>query len=236
MERARGISLIIPARNEEARIVGCINSALQQTIPFNEIVVANNGSTDRTAEIARSLGCRVVDVHERGISPARNGGALEARYNILAFADADGILSPNWVEEALKSLKNPKIMAVSGYNHFTNPDPSKENHYNRYSRFAYGCVDLFQQAQLPFWVGNNLAVRAESFEKSGGFPSQVGEDVRLSFQLWFSGRPKSELNRNMRIDYSSRRFDQNGFFNTLFWDWLIGTITNRPQVKYSKVA
>jgi len=107
-------SFIIPALNEEDLIADCIKSIKRQKKVVDEIIVVDNGSKDKTAEIAGKLGCKVVKEEKRGISYARNKGAKLAKGDILCFIDADGVLSKDWLKEARKVLSNKKVQAVDG--------------------------------------------------------------------------------------------------------------------------
>ena len=78
-------SLIIPAYNEEAFLPHLLKTVEKARINYPggakkiEVMVADNSSTDATAEIARLHGCRVVKVEKRAIAAARNGGARDRR-------------------------------------------------------------------------------------------------------------------------------------------------------------
>lgn len=86
------ISFVIPAYNEEALLPATLSAldaaARELGIPF-EVIVVDDGSSDRTGEIARRHGARVVDVHHRQIAATRNAGAREASGDVLVFVDAD---------------------------------------------------------------------------------------------------------------------------------------------------
>ena len=118
-------SFIIPALNEEDYVEPCVRSIQGQTCKDYEIIVVDNGSTDRTAEIARQLGCKVVNEQKRGISHARNKGAKIAIGDILCFVDADGVVSNNWLKEAKKTLSNQEIKFAVGINIFSHRDRNK---------------------------------------------------------------------------------------------------------------
>jgi glycosyltransferase involved in cell wall biosynthesis len=94
------ISAIIPAYNREAYLAEAIESALRQTRLPDEIVVIDDGSTDRTAEIARSFGGKVrcVSQQNQGIGGARNAGLDAARGDWIAFLDSDDL----WLEQKLE--------------------------------------------------------------------------------------------------------------------------------------
>ena len=98
------ISVVIIAYNEEKYISKTLDSLMRQTVKPEEIIVVDNNSKDRTAEIARGYkGVRVVSETEQGRSPARNKGFKEAQGNILLKMDADTILKEDFIEN-LKRL------------------------------------------------------------------------------------------------------------------------------------
>ena len=88
------LTFVFPCLNEEATIVSCIE-AVKQSLDGRdpalqyEIVVADNGSTDRSADLARNAGARVVPVTERGYGAALRGGIAAAQGTYVMFADAD---------------------------------------------------------------------------------------------------------------------------------------------------
>ena len=99
------LSVVIPALNEERTIAHCVAKA-QKAIAMlgapGEVVVADNGSSDRTREIAAGLGARVVPVDGRGYGRALRGGFAAARGRYLIMGDADGSYdfeqAPRYVE------------------------------------------------------------------------------------------------------------------------------------------
>jgi glycosyltransferase involved in cell wall biosynthesis len=94
------VSVIIPAYNRELYIGEAIESALRQTRPPDEIIVIDDGSSDRTAETARSFGSpvRCLSQSNQGIGAARNAGLDAARGNLIAFLDSDDL----WLERKLE--------------------------------------------------------------------------------------------------------------------------------------
>ncbi len=82
------ISVIIPALNEEAT-VGIVVSELRMTGPY-EVIVADNGSTDRTAQVAAAAGARVISEPRRGYGAACLAGSQAANGKALVFMDGDG--------------------------------------------------------------------------------------------------------------------------------------------------
>src|SRR5450759_1873023 len=98
------ISIIVPAYNEEALLAGTLRalrvSADAVGAPY-EIIVVDDGSTDRTAEIARGHGARVVGVNVRQIGAARNAGAKVAVGDLLVFVDADTLVTSEVLQGAI---------------------------------------------------------------------------------------------------------------------------------------
>lgn len=86
------VTFLFPCLNEERTLVCCVaqvRASLDKAALNYEIVVADNGSTDRSREIAQEQGCRVVPVPERGYGAALRGGIMAARSRYVMFADSD---------------------------------------------------------------------------------------------------------------------------------------------------
>ena len=102
------ISFVVPAYNEEAFIADTLNAihfSARVVGEQYEIVVADDASTDRTAEIARSLGARVERVNYRQIAGTRNAGARASVGEFIFFVDADTLVNPHTLRSALTSMK-----------------------------------------------------------------------------------------------------------------------------------
>ena len=90
------ISFVIPAWNEESVLgptLEAVSIATRHLAVPSEVIVANDSSSDRTAEIASQHGAQVVPVHHRQISATRNAGARAAQGDSLIFIDADTIVT-----------------------------------------------------------------------------------------------------------------------------------------------
>src|SRR3954469_7166587 len=106
MSRAKQplISVVIPVYNGEAFLDQAIESALAQTWPRTEVVVVDDGSTDRSAEIAGSYPVELVRQENRGVGAARNRGVDAANGELLSFLDQDDMLRPEKLERQLEAL------------------------------------------------------------------------------------------------------------------------------------
>jgi cellulose synthase/poly-beta-1,6-N-acetylglucosamine synthase-like glycosyltransferase len=118
--RQMPVSVVIAARNEEANISARIENLLAQEYPRDllEIIVVSDGSTDRTAELARLHAAHGVQVLECaspvGKATALNIGVAAASRDIVIFADARQRFSPNAIAELVSVFHDPAVGAVSG--------------------------------------------------------------------------------------------------------------------------
>lgn len=146
-------SFIIPALNEETCIGACIRSIQAQDAPPHEIIVVDNGCTDRTAELARQLGGTVIGEGKPGLSHARNGGARAASGDILCFIDADGTLAPGWLRAARWSFAQSHIGAVSGPSIYVHPHLRKRLWHNTELKTLPNQMTAIRFVLLPIlWV------------------------------------------------------------------------------------
>jgi len=125
MEKQVTIAAVVIARNEEKTLPIVLSSLRNQTFAPTQIVVVNDGSTDKTANIASALGCRVVNLpfHEKSyvgtekIAERFNVGvrAITVDPKYIMISGADDILPPQYVETLINRMEsNPKLVVVSG--------------------------------------------------------------------------------------------------------------------------
>lgn len=102
------VSVVIPVRDGEAYLAATLRSLLCQTRPPAEVIVVDNGSRDRSCEIAESFGKAVTTISaaKGGASAARNAGAARADGEALMFLDADDLLGPTVLEELTEVLRD----------------------------------------------------------------------------------------------------------------------------------
>ena len=99
------LSIIIPTLNEEKYLPKLLESIKKQNIKSYEIIVADSNSNDKTREIARKFGCKVVKGRKNPGS-GRNNGAKVAKGSILFFIDADCYIEDNFLQKALNKTKD----------------------------------------------------------------------------------------------------------------------------------
>lgn len=181
MQTSNFTSIIIPALNEEKVMGQCLPAINNLSTPKEqfEVIVVDNGSTDNTIEIARSYGARVYVKRWVNISSLRNYGAKQSRGNILAFVDADCIVTKYWLDNALDTLKDPKIGAT-GSVHEVSSDAS-------WVAKAWNISKLKKKKTYftNYVPSGNIFLRKECFFKVGGFDENlsVSEDTDLCYRL-----------------------------------------------------
>jgi GT2 family glycosyltransferase len=187
------ISVVIPVRNGEQSLPALLESLAAQTLERSrfEVVVVDNASTDRTAEVARSHGAIVVHEPKPNRSGARNAGARAARADLFAFTDADCEADPGWLE-ALRSCHDRAPLVAGDVKVSTGQPPNPVERFESLWRFGQ------EHWVKDGWAATaNLFVRREAFEAVGGFDTgwrHIGEDVdfclraaRAGFSLGWCG-------------------------------------------------
>ncbi len=113
------ISVLIPCHNEEKSIQKCVESCLQQTRKFDEVIVINDGSTDLSKGILAEFGDQIQVVNLKRAtgnkSYAQQRGLHIVTGDVFVATDGDGMLDRHFAEEVEKTMADPKIMAVGGY-------------------------------------------------------------------------------------------------------------------------
>jgi len=110
------ISVVIPAFNEEKMLPLCLKSLRNQDFrELYEIIVVDNASSDKTAEIARSFGVKVIYEPKKGTCRARQAGVMAARAKIIAGTDADCIVPSDWLSKIFERFNQyPRAVGVAG--------------------------------------------------------------------------------------------------------------------------
>ena len=118
------VSIIVPAYNAERWIAEAIQSAVAQTWPRREIIIVNDGSTDRTAEVARRFASKevaVLTIPNNGAAAARNHGFQLSQGDYIQWLDADDLLTPDKIErqlEAGREVASKRILLSSSWSPF----------------------------------------------------------------------------------------------------------------------
>lgn len=201
------ISVIIPALNEETNISGSIQSALRGAL---DVIVADGGSTDRTSEIAKEAGARVVET-SRGRAMQMNQGALSARGDILLFLHADTRLPDGYAEHIQQALGSDHVAGSA----FTLAIDAQGR---KYRAVEWGARHRAKYLSLPYG-DQALSMRRDTFQRLGGYANlALMEDYDLVRRLRQRGRI---VLLDQAVNTSARRWSRLGVFRTTLRNQLI---------------
>ncbi|HEX6899182.1 MAG TPA: glycosyltransferase [Thermoanaerobaculia bacterium] len=178
------ISVVVCTYNGERTIAGCCEALARLDYPDYEVIVVDDGSTDRTAEIARGFGFRLISTENRGLSSARNMGMLASTGEIIAYTDDDATPDPHWLTYLAWSFLTTDHAAVGGPNV---PPPGSGLVADCVAHAPGGPVHVLLSDTVAEHVpGCNLAVRRRCLEEIGGFDPRyraAGDDVDVCWRL-----------------------------------------------------
>ncbi len=231
------ITLIIPAHNEEHYIGETLDAVITHSRgKFKEIVVVDNASSDKTADVARTRpGVRVVYESQKGLTSARQAGFEATTSELIAYLDADTHITPQWIDIVEQSFRErPDIVSLSG--------PRRHWGAVWYRRWILNAA--WYVAPIGYWVvgymilGGNFVAKRSAIEAIGGFDRTIefyGEDTNLARRL-------SKIGKTLfRMDFyayaSARRYEKEGIVkvNTVYvLNFLWPVLFGRPFTKTSQ--
>ncbi len=179
---ALDFTIIVPVFNRADAIEACVRSlyAVEYDPTRFEVLVVDNGSTDESARVALQAGARVLSVSRPNRSLARNEGARVARGGWLAFTDSDCVIDRGWLKafaeaagayDGAPGRESPAVLAGEILNGgCASPVEAyiAERRWLDQAKFLAG-----RRFAPPFAATANLAVRADAFERVGGFDPQM---------------------------------------------------------------
>jgi glycosyltransferase involved in cell wall biosynthesis len=177
-------SFIIPVLNGERYITRCLLSIknLQTSSDEYEIIIIDNGSTDRTPHIVRELGFELRMFPGVNVSVLRNHGASLAQGRYLAFVDADVEISPKWLQHGVVAFEDERIVAAGCFPGVPTPSTWVQRTWDMHQRSGFLQYGWRPVSWLP---SMNLMVRRDTFCSIRGFNEQLetAEDVDLCYRL-----------------------------------------------------
>jgi len=234
MNDTRKISLYIPCYNVEGYLAPVIEAALKQTLAPDEILIVDDGSRDRTLEIAAKFPVTILK-HERnkGLAAARNTALRAARNELVASLDADCAPQLRWLELLSEPLSDPNVAMAGG---------------RLIETALISVADRWRKAHMPqdwgdtrlanprFIFGSNTIVRRSAVLEAGAYDESMrtnGEDVDLSLRL--RARGYSLVYEPTAVVHHLRRDTVSSVLNAYWRWWFSGTRAYPKGMRFRSV-
>lgn len=222
------VSVLIPLYNQERYFGACMKSVCNQTYKNLEIIVVNDGSTDRSPEMAYDWAARdnrikVIDKQNEGVTLARKDGLLAATGDFVAFVDSDDKLTPRSIELMVDVATSQSVDLVMGM--YDNLVGNITTHYKTDSVCSFPCEqvvsqpDLFDKYYLNFFATSTMfpinvwakLYRKNVLEKANQETELFSRDVPfMGEDLYFNMKVFPFLNSAYRINQSVYKYRYGG--------------------------
>ncbi len=224
------ITVVVPVLNEEASLGETLRTLRAQTFNDFELLVVDNGSTDRSLQIAARFADRVIVEPKRGALQAMHRGFGEAQGEFIVGADADTVYPPRWLARMVEALRRTGTVAAYG--------PMGFRESRRSSRaLQVGGYCVLAWLSLVFRVhlcgAANMGMHRDAYLAVGGYPpleKRASPDFRLARVLEGAGRVR--FIPTMPCYTANRRFVRAGWVRgaaEAFWYWL-DVATGRDRI------
>ena len=183
------VSVLVPAYNEENTLSACLASILASDYPDLEVIVINDGSTDRTEQSIHTFieteRIKYLRQPNSGKATALNRGAAVATGDAILFTDADSLFLPDTVGQMTRWFADPTVHAVCGNDTPLSAGTILQKVLAVTTHIGTGFVRraLSVLGVLPIITGNLGLIRAETFWEAGGFRQVWGEDLEFTFRM-----------------------------------------------------
>jgi len=205
------LSVIIPSRNEEKNLSNLLKSLSKQTVRPLEVIVVNDDSSDRTADVAEKSGARVINLKELpdgwvGKSWACYSGAIKARGEYFLFLDADTILKDDGIERIIACLnENKGVVSIQPYHMIRKLYENLSLFFNIILIAGMGAFTPLQKKIRPIGAfGPCLICSRKDYFDIGGHESIKGkimEDIEIGRKFIRSGIPLNCAGGKDTIDF-----------------------------------
>jgi glucosyl-dolichyl phosphate glucuronosyltransferase len=202
------LCVILPTRNRRDELGAALKAVLPQLSEDDELIVANDGSEDGTADFAESLvspsggKARLLDLPHRGPSETRNLAAKETTADVLCLLDDDAVASPSWLEDLRQLwLEADGSVAVIGGRIIPDWQGGEPPWFRDYLGYVVSALDLgpkrlvLDQGPGGFVWGANMSLRRSAFVSVGGFDAALGATPA---RPWARGE-EEELQRRLAL-------------------------------------
>ena len=222
MDYTPNVSVVVPVRDGEKTLEACLRSLLRLAYPPHkvELIVVNNGSTDRTGEILATYGDKIRSLLEtkRGPAAARNRGLRVARHEIIAMTDADCVVDSEWLRRLVEPMQDPTVGLVGGS--ILSQQPC--NSIQRFGERIHDHHSAIEVWEPPYVITMNWASRRSLVQRLNFFDECFirNEDVDFSYRAYEAGikftfAPQAIVRHENERTYSSlfREGYQHGFYS-----------------------
>ena len=171
-ERAEiDVSVVVPFFNAERHIEDCAQALLAQNYPSTryEIIMVDNNSTDRSAELVRKYPqIQLLAEQKQGSYAARNRGVAAAKGVIIAFTDADCVPSPGWLRRIMETMCSPEVEIIQGGRRYGVESPALSI-LAAYEAERATYTFSGESSGLFYGYTNNMAIRRSLLDRCGPF-------------------------------------------------------------------
>lgn len=158
------VSVVIPVKDDSVALRRCLAAVAAQSLPPDEIIVVDNGSSDDSAQVASAQGATIVDCPQPGIPAASARGYDAAGGDLILRLDADCVPPVNWIRDIVRAFEErPEIAALTGRGRFIDGPSVPRAPLAVLYLLSYAVATLPALGHLPLF-GSNLALRREAWE------------------------------------------------------------------------
>ncbi|NRQ40917.1 glycosyltransferase family 2 protein [Nonomuraea sp. NN258] len=222
------LTVIIPAHNEEHGLPATLRSITAQSVPPEQIIVVDDGSTDRTSEVAASFGVAVLRPPRNlgSKAKAQNHALPYCRTDLVLAVDADTVLAPDYIEKIKPAFDDPAVTIAAGnvQTHFARTAWER----GRSTEYLFGFHwhrPIQQLANSPMVCSGCCSVfRREMLASYGGFPERtIVEDMDLTWSQQLDGRRAVYVSDAMAWAADPETLT---YLRKQVWRWMAGFMQN----------
>lgn len=186
------VSVVIPIYNEEKHIFDCLTALGNLTVKPYEIMLVDNGCTDKTIAIAKQFPVRVIKEPMKGITYARTRGFNSAKGDIIARIDADTMVRPDWLSRIQQHfMRDPQLVGVGGTYGLREFSP-KGRYWFTWPHRLFRMWHQWRIGVKPMLYGNNCAIKRSVWQRVAGEVSmgddRISEDVEVTILINREGK------------------------------------------------
>jgi len=226
------VSIVIPMHNSARTIGRTLEACINQELPGaqTEIIVVDDGSTDKSVEIAEKLPVKVLRQENRGPAAARNRGWREARGKIICFTDSDCVPQRDWIQKLLRGYDSPKVGGVGGTYAIMNRDSVLASAIHEEIALRH----QRQSGTVDYLGSFNLSYKKSVLEEVGGFNEEYtrasGEDNDLAYRVTKKGYRLAFVKNSAVAHYHPDRLL--GYLRQQFWHgcWRMKIYKDHPEM------